>query len=150
MAVRLDKDRRGELARFEANKGAQVRDDVLHVAALGLYTHRAADDGFAEPLEEYREVDYYLSFLDGLDAAGTQPEVAYDSSRIRYALAQLHVLLPDLKASDIRDRAARTIEKLRALSEDTDLRAECTEALDSLSGARVEAFEGLGKTETLR
>jgi hypothetical protein len=150
MASRLDKDRRAELARFEANKETQVRDDVLHIAALGLYTHRAAHDGFAEQLEEYREVDYYLSFLDGLAAAGTEPEVAYDSSRIRYALAQLNVLLPDLKASDIRDRAARTIAKLRGLSEDTDLRAECTVALSSLSGARVEAFEGLGKTETLR
>ena len=97
---------------------------------------------FSELLEEYREVDYYLTFLDGLDAAGTQPEVAYDSASIRFALVQLSVLLPDLKASDLRDRASRTIEKLSGLSADADLRAECQVALGSLNGTRVEALEG--------
>jgi hypothetical protein len=150
IAARLDKDRRAELARFEADKGEQIRHGILHVATLGFYTQRAPEAHFSERLEEYREVDYYLTFLDGLDAAGTQPEVAYDSSSIRYALVQLSVLLPDLKASDMRDRATRTIEKLRGLSGDADLRAECQVALGSLNGTRVEAFEGSGKTETLR
>jgi hypothetical protein len=150
MAVRLNKDRRAELARFEANKGAQARDGILHAATLGLYTHRAAGTGSLELLEVYREVDYYLRFLNGLEAAGTQPEVVYDSARIRFALVQLSVLLPDLKTSDLRERASHTIEKLRDLSADTELRAECMVALDSLSGTRVETLEGTGKTETLR
>jgi hypothetical protein len=150
MAERLDKDRRAELARFESNKGERVRDGILHVATLGRYTHRAGNGDFAELLEEYREVDYYLTLLDGLEAAGTQPEVAYDSSRIRYALVQLSVLLPDLKDSPIRERASHTIEKLRELSADEDLRAECRVALDSLAGIRVEARVGSGKSETLR
>jgi hypothetical protein len=150
MAKRLEKDRRGELARFEAKKSGQVRDDILHVATLGLYTDRASDNGFSELLEEYREVDYYIGFVDGLTDAGTPPEVAYDSTRIRYALVQLSVLLPDLKNSAIRDRASNAIEKLRGLSVDTDLKAECTAALDSLTGTRVEALEGSGQTETLR
>ena len=150
MALRLNKDRRAELARFEAQKGEQVRSDILHAATFGLFTQRAAEAGFSERLEEYREVDYYLRFLDGLAAAGTQPEVTYDSARIRFALVQLSVLLPDLKTSELRERASHTIEKLRDLSADTELRAECTVALDSLSGTRVEALEGVGKTETLR
>jgi hypothetical protein len=141
MAARLDKDRRAELARFGANRGEQIQSDLLHVATLGLYTHRAPELGFSELLEEYREVDYYLSFLDGLDAAGTQPEVAYDSSRIRYALMQLSVLLPDLKNSGMRERAAHTIQTLRGLSGDDELRAECTVALGSLNGTRMEALE---------
>jgi hypothetical protein len=150
MALRVNKDRRAELARFEARKGEQVRSDILHASTFGLYTQRAPHDGFSERLEEYREVDYYLRFLDGLAVDGTQPEVAYDSARIHFALVQLSVLLPDLKTSELRARASRTIEKLRNLSADTELRAECTVALDSLSGTRVEALEGAGKTETLR
>jgi hypothetical protein len=150
MAWRLNKDRRAELARFEARKGAQVRDGIVHAATFGLYTQRAAADGFAERLEEYREVDYYVNFLDGLAAAGTPPEVAYDSERIRFALVQLSVLLPDLRTGDLRERAAHSIEKLRGLSADTELRAECTVALDSLSGTRASSLEGSGKTETLR
>jgi len=150
MAMRLNKDRRAELARFEAHKGEQVRGDILHVATFGLYTQRAADAGFSARLEEYREVDYYVRFLDGLAAAGTRPEVAYDSARIRFALVQLSVLLPDLKTSALRERASHSIEKLRGLSADADLRAECTVALDSLSGTRASSLEGAGKMETLR
>jgi hypothetical protein len=150
LAMRLNKDRRAELARFETPKGGQVRGDIWHAATFGVYTQRAAADGFSERLEEYREVDYYLRFLNGIEAAGTEPEVAYDSARIRFALVQLSVLLPDLKAGELRERAARTIEKLRGLSADAELKAECTVALDSLSGTRVEALEGSGKTETLR
>jgi hypothetical protein len=150
LAQRLNKDRRAELARFEARQGEQVRHDVLHAATFGLYTPRAAAQGVADHLEEYREVDYYLRFLEGLEAAGTQPEVAYDSARIRFAVVQLSVLLPDLKTSELRQRASHTIEKLRGLSANSELRAECTLALDSLRGARAEAVEGTGKTETLR
>jgi hypothetical protein len=150
MVVRLEKDRCAELARFEAGKLQRISDGVFHAATLGLYTHRAADSGSSELLDEYRQVDYYLTFLDGLAAAGTQPEVAYDSSRIRYAIIELSLLLPNVQAGQIRQHASHTIERLRDLSADSQLKAECVAALDSLRGAPVPALGGQGETETLR
>ena len=133
MGRRLEKERRGELARFDANKTGQVRDGIFHVATFGLYTHRAKNDGeLLARLDRYRRVDYYLNFLDGISAAGTLPEVAYDSSYIKSAVTELSSLLPEIRARDRREHAERTIEKLRGLSQDLQVRAECLAALDSL------------------
>jgi hypothetical protein len=54
MSRRLEKDRRGELARFEATKSQQFRYSFFHYAALGLYTHRANDEDFLALLSRRR------------------------------------------------------------------------------------------------
>jgi hypothetical protein len=147
---RLEKERRSELARYDANKAGQVRDSVFHIATLGVYTHRAENDSvLLTRLQSYRKVDYYLSFLDKISAAGTQPEVAYDSAQIKTAVTELSRLLPEIKARDIRQHAERAIEKLHGLSQDLEVRADCLAALDSIrqigqvadSGVAADALE---------
>jgi hypothetical protein len=150
---RLDKDRRIELARYEtATKGQQVRGDLLHYSTFGLYTRQAKGADVLDRLALYREVEYDLSFLDKLSVAGTPPEVAYDSTFIRGAVSELALLLPDVQSPRIRARAEQAIQKLQNLSADSQLRAECLEALDSLHGANTASGlrEGSGTPETLR
>jgi len=156
---RLEKDRRSELARFEASKSQLFRDSVFHYATLGLYTHRTSDSDFLTTLEKRRQLEYFLGFLDGLAAAGTQPEVAYDSYRIKSAVVQLSALLPEIPAldSETRDHARRTIERLNGLSADSDLKAEFLAALTSIrqsgdlsaTAASAAGMEGSSSSEAL-
>jgi hypothetical protein len=152
LAKRLEKDRRGELARFEAGNAQQVRLGILHYATFSWYSPRAAGDDFLARLDKCRQADYYLTFLDGLAAAGTQPEVAYDRARIQQAISDLTSLLPEMEAPGRKQHAEQTIERLHALSADTELRAECAAALDSIRDpapfSGVE--EGSGSPETFR
>ncbi len=159
VAHRLENDRRRELASFEETKGQEIRAGIFHYSTLGLYTRRAKGDDFRYELRLYRQVDYYLNFLDGLTAAGTMPEVAYDSRRIQSAVSELMSLLPEIKSLSTQQHAQRTIETLQTLSGDQELKAECTAALDSING-RAPVFgggvvpssvaEGSGSPETLR
>lgn len=149
---RLDKDRRAELARFEGKQSQQVRGDIFHYATFGLYTRRTPGDDLLDRLGRCREVDYDLNFLDGLAAAGTQPEVVYDPIRIQRAVMELTSLLPQIEAPETRQHAERTLEKLRALSSDAKLKAQCSTALDSLRGTAAASGipEGSGTPETIR
>jgi hypothetical protein len=126
---RLENDRRTELASFEASQSQQVRADIFHYATFGLYTRRAKDADFMDQLDLFRQVDYYLTFLDGLASPGTPPEVAYDSVRIRRAVAELSALLPGIESRQTREHAERTIQTIRGLSADPQLIAQCTAAL---------------------
>jgi len=148
LAQRLNRQRRGELERFEADRREHLEDNILHFATLGIYTHRAPNN--LPLLDKYRQVDYYLAFLDRLVAAGTEPEVAYDTGRIDYAILQLTSLLPEINSPATRDHAANTVEKLRNLSSDAALQAQCSAALDSMNGKGGSGFETSTSTETLR
>ena len=138
------------MERFEASKSRRLEDNLLHFASLGIYTHRASGDGVFERLDKYRQVEYYLAFLDGLAASGTEPEVAYDTARIDYAILQLTALLPESGTPETRGHAADVIEKLRNLSADTAFKAQCVAALDSMSGNSASGLESSTRTETLR
>jgi len=107
--------------------------------------------------DQRRRAEYYLNLLDTISAAGTQPEVAYDSSRLKTAVTQLSGLLPEIKAHGIREHAERTIEKLRGLSQDFEVKAECLAALDSMrqngqtttAGVAAGGFEASGESSLL-
>jgi hypothetical protein len=149
---RLERDRRSELARFEATKPQQIRGGIFHYASFGLYTRRDNGDDFLQRLARFRQVNDALGFLDTAAAAGTQPEVAYDSIRIQSAVAELSSLLPEIESPATRMRAEQTIQKLQSLSADSELRAECLAALDALHGTATASgiWEGSGTPETLR
>jgi hypothetical protein len=125
---------------------------------LGVYTRRAknSQDVLAR-LDRRRRAEYYLNLLDTISAAGTQPEVAYDSSRIKTAVTQLSGLLPEIKAHGMREHAERTIEKLRGLSQDFEVKAECLAALDSMrqngqtttASVAAAGFEASGESSLL-
>jgi hypothetical protein len=150
LARRLDQQRRSELERFEASKSRRVDDNLLHYATLGIYTHRAAGSAVPGRLDKYRQVDYYLAFLDGLAANGTEPEVGYDTARIDYAILQLTTLLPENGSRETREHAAEIIGKLRTLSADAAFKAQCSAALESMSGNSGSGLESSTRSETLR
>jgi hypothetical protein len=133
LTARIETQRRAELAAFGESKKAHVAKTLLHDATFGLYTHRAKiGRNNLATLERDRRVEYQLNFLDSLVRAGTEPEVAYASSRIRASVDELSGLLPEISATTVRAHAAGTLERLEKLSKDAELQNDCTFALAAL------------------
>ena len=153
---RLEKDRRSELARFEASKFQATRGGIFHYATLGLYTRRAQGQDYLERLDRYRQADHYLNFLDNLSAAGTNPEVAFDRTRIEKAVADLTWLMSAIESKTMRQHAEQTIETLGGLANDAALKTQCRAFLDSirqdpaLAASSSGAEEGSGTPEAVR
>lgn len=134
LMMRLDKHRRSELAASGESSRARFAYTLLHDATLGLYTHRAprSPDNLVALVRE-RRVEYELNFLGSLVEAGTQPEVAYDSSLIESSIDQLTNLIPEVRSRELRARATATLEGLKELSRDSLLQADCSRALLALA-----------------
>ncbi|MBV9404460.1 MAG: hypothetical protein JO211_03880 [Acidobacteriaceae bacterium] len=133
LMARLDKQRRAELAYLAESKTARVASGILHGATFGVYTHRAkADDENIVRLDAYRRLDYQLQLLESLVAAGTQPEIAYDSSRIRASVSEVRTLMPSVKSPEMHARATNALERLRTLSRDENVQEDCSTALIAL------------------
>lgn len=130
LSTRLDHARRAELALFGESNKAQVSQILLHGATLGLYTHRATTDpSNLDTLDRERRFQVDLEFLDSLANAGTPPEVAYDSAKIRASLTELGLLIPQIGIPKLQTRAAAVIGQVKALSQDPDLQADCSRVL---------------------
>jgi hypothetical protein len=155
LLVRLDRDRRAELAGFGKTRRARVAYSLLHDASFGLYTHRAQKDVTnVAVLDRERRIQHHLNFLDSLVESGTRPEVAYDRSRIEASLNKLSGLMFGVHAPELRAHAEATIRRLQGLSQDAGLQVEYELALAALkpdmqSRIAVSAHHPAAATRTL-
>jgi hypothetical protein len=128
LMARIDHERRFELSSFGEGEKTKLAKSMLHVATLGLYRDQAErNDIFT--LDRERRVTYQLSLLDPLVQSETPPEIAYDSQRIKASVRELSSLMPAISSSAVRSHAEATLARLKNLSKDNELQAECTTAL---------------------
>jgi hypothetical protein len=128
LMARVDHERRFELSSFGEGEKMKLAKSMLHVATLGLYREQAErNDIFT--LDRERRLSYQLSFLDPLVQAETPPEIAYDSQRIKASVRELSTLMPGISSSAVRSHAEATLARLKSLSKDNELQAECNTAL---------------------
>ena len=134
LVARLDRERRAELASFDESSRRQAFDSALHTVSFGLYTKRVKPEklDLAE-LHRDRRITRQLEFLDEITRNGTNPEVAYDSSRIARSIHELDDLLPGLKAQPVRNHAIATLGRVRSLTSNPLLQAECSNLLLAIS-----------------
>ena len=145
---RLNNERRAELAAFGQGRGAHLVQGALHMATFGRYTQRVSRDKLLlSTLDRERRVLYRLDFLDGLVKQGTQPEVAYKTAQIQESVADLNTLMTQVSSPRIRERAVTTLDRLKSLSRDAGLQAECAVALLALhqtpGAVRAESTPGI-------
>jgi len=128
LMARVDHEHRFELSSFGESEKTKLAKSMLHVATLGVYKQQAkSDDIFV--LDHERRVTYQLSFLDSLIQAQTPPEISYDSERLQSSVRELSSLMPSIAEPAVRSHAEATLEHLKNLSKDDDLRTDCTTAL---------------------
>ena len=134
LATLVDQQRRAEIAQFGKSNGRLDADLLMHTATLGIYHDRAprSTDNLAK-LDVYRRVQYQLNFLDSLNEAGTQPEVAYDATRLQASVDQLSSLMPEVDSPRMREHVVATLQKLRSISRSSELQADCSNAIASLT-----------------
>jgi multidrug resistance efflux pump len=135
---RIDKNRRAELAQYSETKKRFFCDYMLHAATFGTYTHRIKSNSEElARIDSYRRAQNQLDFLDHLTENGTPPEVAYDAARIQHSMLELQELMPEIASREMRTRAAAALEKVRDLSQDTALQAECSNAIAAIENERT-------------
>jgi hypothetical protein len=128
LMARVAQEHRFELSSFGESEKTKLTKSMLHVATLGFYKQQAkSNDIFI--LDHERRVTYQLNFLDSLIQAQTPPEISYDSERIKSSVRELSSLIPSIVAPAVRLHAEATVEHLKNLSKDEELKAECTSAL---------------------
>jgi hypothetical protein len=128
LMARVDKEHRFELSSFGESEKTKLTKSMLHVATFGFYKQQAkSNDIFM--LDHERRVTYQLDFLDSLIQAQTPPEISYDSESIKSSVRELSNLMPSIAAPAVRSHAEATLEHLKNLSKDDDLRTDCTTAL---------------------
>jgi hypothetical protein len=142
LMAQVDREHKFELSSFGESEKTKLAKSMLHVATLGFYKQQAkSDDIFM--LDHERRVTYQLNFLDSLIQAQTPPEISYDSERIRSSVRELSSLMPSIAAPAVRSHAEVTVEHLKNLSKDDDLRADCTTALALMK--QTDAFISIGR-----
>jgi hypothetical protein len=144
LMARVDQERRWELSSFGESERAKIAKSALHVATLGLYKDQAKHDDISI-LDQDRRVAYQLGFLDSLAQTETPPEVAYDAQRIESSVSELSSLIPTVSLARVRMHAETTLERLKNLSKDAELQAECTTALAVIE--RTDPLRNTGRTE---
>ena len=130
---RLNKDRREELERTVESRKQIIRDTAFYGLSFGAYTHRmkAQTDALAQ-LGSYRRIEYELNYLDAVVKAGTDPEVSYDPALIQNSVAEMSALMPRIESQRLRARAGTALERVKELSRDDALRANCAAAIASI------------------
>jgi hypothetical protein len=130
---RIDKNRREELASDTETEKERFRDYLFHLVTFGAYTHRIKPDSHNESLlDTYRRAQYQLAFLDRVSAGGTEPEVAYDPAIITRSITDLESVMSGISSSDLREHAALTLNRIKNLSQNSSLQADCSNALAAL------------------
>ena len=128
LMARVDQEHRFELSSFGEGEKTKLTKSMLRVATFGFYKQQAkSNDIFM--LDHERRVTYQLNFLDSLIQAQTPPEISYDRQRIKSSVRELSSLMSSIAAPAVRSHAEATLEHLKNLSKDDDLRTDCTTAL---------------------
>jgi hypothetical protein len=144
LAESVERDRRAELALDVETKKRVLGDDALHIASFGTYTHRAKPNLQNRGLiDSYRRTQYALAWLDEISDGGTPPEVAYDTTKIQHAIEELKAAMPEVRSRDLRAHAAATLARMRNLSHDDALQADCSTAIASLNIDRLAHADGV-------
>ena len=132
---KLQLARRAELADFGRSAQGRSVDALLHVASIGLYTRRAGENpDNILALDRERRVTSNLDFLDQVLRPGTQPEVAFDAQTMATSVNELSALLPEVKSQTVKRHAAATLSRLRQLTKDQSLQADCAFAIAGITG----------------
>jgi hypothetical protein len=87
LMAHLNRDRRGELARFGQPLSSSIAHETMHLASLGLYTQRVRKSRLdLAQLDRERRFAFHLDYLDGAVRNGTPPEVANSALQIQASL----------------------------------------------------------------
>jgi hypothetical protein len=145
LIARLQKERRAELADFGESTKSSLTHNALHMATFGIYTHRVQpEQSTFAALDQERRIRYHLTFLDGVIKNGTEPEIAFSPSQIQSSVVQLHELMTDIDSPSLKAHAVATLERLKSLSRNQTVQADCAVAIIAFRQSTEPQLSGAG------
>lgn len=133
LSVRIDRDRRKELAAFGESGKEQLSWSALHVITFGLYTRRAPKrEDNREMLSRNREIETLMRYMKLVSESGKRPEVVFPASDVQNAVRELSNLIGPAVPASVRREAVHLIGTVRGATEDAGIRSDCMLALASL------------------
>ena len=134
LSVRVDRDRRAELARFGEGDKQRLAWSAVHVATFGLYTRRVPKrEDNRQMLSRDRTIETLIRYLKLVSEAGPRPEVVYPASDVQNSIRELSNRIVPAVPVSIRRSAIRLIEDVRGTTENAGIRSDCDLALASLA-----------------
>ena len=126
----LGKTRAAELAQFGITQQTRTAQAFLSTVSFTLASPRY--DGKKDvrsELDRTRRIQADLDLLHAAAKVGPNPEIAYDTERLRTAVQELSQLLPEVRSQNVRKDAASAVARLGDLTKDHELQAGCSSLL---------------------
>ena len=127
---RLEKSRKAEVRDFGKTQLLLAAQSFLRVSSFGLFDSNKTEEGsLAARLDRQRRAETRLVMLEKVVGTGADPAITYEPQRLRSAVQELSDILPRVESKTVKAQAVDTLRRLRELSRDGDLRADCSFAL---------------------
>jgi len=140
LPVRLEKDRRKELAAFGESRRWRLAQNTLHYMTLGAFTARVPrNDENDAMLDRDRRTESLIRYLREVADSGVDPEVSFDAVQIRNSMDELASLVDNVSSKRMHNRAVAVVEKLQSEFQNEALRANCARALLAMNAGATEA-----------
>ncbi len=139
LPLRLDRDRRAEMAKLVHGGTQQTLFRLANILSFGKYVHREkANPGLETRLELARRFAYHTRFLREVANSGPQIDVTWDLSEVKRSL---QFIVDHASEADSRSASAAATIFLR--TQDDETRRFCLESLTHMTNPKA-------KTELLR
>jgi hypothetical protein len=125
----LDRDRRSELTWYAHGPFARFGLTLARLSTLGLYRHSESEDQPLAELDTHRRIAYHTRVLETAVDRNVPLDEDTGSSVVRASVTELTALSSSIKNTD---GVRRLIDRVMARSQDENLRAACTHAIEAL------------------
>jgi hypothetical protein len=130
LTVRVDRDRRRELASFGQGDPGMIWATMLHYASFGTYTRTVPQQpGNLDLLSKNRKIEALIRYLDRVAASGPEVEVSFPAEQIQSSVNELVSATSQGVPPKVRREVLRVIASVQAQTKSEAIIAGCTRAL---------------------
>jgi hypothetical protein len=131
LPAKLDQLRREEMVTLTHSPKERALFSLAHTFSLGLYTHRekSSPDLIAQ-IDTRRQLEYHERRVAEIARISVKPEVDTNMAQLRESLSFI-----SLNGSAGKDKTARSLAKVFAITDDSDVRDLCLAGLYKINNA---------------
>jgi hypothetical protein len=127
LPARLERDREGEMTRYQHRMKARFGMKMATLATLGIYRHHEKEMG---TLAQERHTARQIEFLARVAKSGPEAQVVWNMDEVRRAV-------DEVAAQRLPHRSAELVARIMHQTNDAETRALCERALRSIEPATV-------------
>jgi hypothetical protein len=131
LPAKLDQLRREEMVTLTHSPKARAWFSIAHTFSFGLYTHREkSTPELMAQIDTRRQLEFHERRIAEIARNSIKPEVDSNMAQVRESLAFI-----SLNGSAGKDKTARSLAKMYAITDDNDIRDLCIAGLYKINNA---------------